>query len=146
MRVARPAGQAAGPWGGQNGAQVAPLARRGRPNLPLLPPQVADFTEPSKGGKGGGPAPVGRRELTPALRQKLIMHVLALALMIGDGTLVASAIAGALELTPERCSFYLKQLGCKVKVSGSGEAKVRTAILDVPLTFPKTSQGPTKGR
>jgi len=107
---------------------------------------VADFTEPAKGGKGGGPAPVGVRELTPALRQKLIMHILALALMIGNGTLVASTIASSLELTQERTCFYLKQLGCNVKASGSGEAKQRTAILNVPLTFPKASQGPPKSR
>ena len=31
---------------------------------------------------------MGVRELTPALRQKLIMHILALALMIGNGTLL----------------------------------------------------------
>ena len=30
---------------------------------------------------------MGQRELTPALRQKLIMHILALALMIGNGAL-----------------------------------------------------------
>ena len=109
---------------------------------------VMDFTEPAKGGKGGGPAPVGRRELTQALRQKLIMHILALALMIGDGTLAASAIASSLELTAERTCFYLKQLGCivKIKAKGSGESKERTAILSVPLTFPKASQGPPKAR
>ena len=54
----------------------------------------------------------------------------------------AAAIAGPLELTPERVCFYLKQLGCSVKTSGSGEAKTRTATLTVPLTFPKASQGP----
>ena len=86
------------------------------------------------------------RELTPALRQKLIMHILALALMIGNGTLVASTIASSLELTQERTCFYLKQLGCNVKASGSGEAKQRTAMLNVPLTFPKASQGPPKSR
>ena len=41
-------------------------------------------------GRGGGPGPPGKRELTPALRQKLIMHILALALMVGDGTLTGT--------------------------------------------------------
>ena len=89
---------------------------------------------------------MGQRELTPALRQKLIMHILALALMIGDGTLAASAIASSLELTQERTSFYLKQLGCNIKASGSGDAKQRTAILNVPLTFPRASQGAPQSR
>ena len=128
---------------------------------------MADFTEPGRPGKGGGAGATHKRELTQALRQKLIMHILALALMVGDGTLTgtpplplpfalrarltapplrpsaaAAAIAGPLELTPERVCFYLKQLGCSVKTSGSGEAKTRTATLTVPLTFPKASQGP----
>ena len=41
------------------------------------------------------------------MRQKLIMHILALALMIGNGTLVASTIASSLELTQERTRFEL---------------------------------------
>ena len=42
---------------------------------------------------------MGQRELTPALRQKLIMHILALALMIGNGALVASAMVVRVTLT-----------------------------------------------
>jgi len=104
---------------------------------------MADFTEPGRPGKGGGAGAVHKRELTQALRQKLIMHILALALRAADCTLPVNGVAKCLELTPERVCFFLRQLGCSIKVTpGGGEQKERKAILTVPLTFPRAGQGP----
>ena len=58
-------------------------------------------------------------------------------------SVAASSVAGALELTAERVCFFLRQLGCSIKVTpGGGEQKDRKAILTVPLTFPRAGQGP----
>ena len=119
-----------------------------------------DFTEayaaPAGGGSGanvGGAA--GRppkRWLTATCREKLVLHVLALALTLCEGELACEALATALELTAEKCSFYLRQLGCTVSrrranAPGAGDAPGgRVALLRVPLEFPKLSRGVQQAR
>ena len=121
---------------------------------------LADFTEayaaPAGGGSGanvGGAA--GRppkRWLTATCREKLVLHVLALALTLCEGELACEALATALELTAEKCSFYLRQLGCTVSrrranAPGAGDAPGgRVASLRVPLEFPKLSRGVQQAR
>lgn len=108
---------------------------------------LADFTEPETPMEGAPPPLPGaptRRRITPPLREKLCMHVLAFALVLCHGELPCDALATSLALTEQKCAFYLKQLGCTVTRGRNGGAGV--AKLGLPLTFPKLSRGgPPRG-
>lgn len=99
-------------------------------------------------GGGGGKRKEPKRLLTRTCREKLCIHILALALVLRDGRLPCHALASSLSLTEEKVAFYLKQLGCTVDAksrTGSGGGG-RVAVLKLPLTFPKLSRGgPARG-
>ena len=47
----------------------------------------------------------------------------------------------------EKVGFYMKQLGCQIKKSkGPDGGKASTAVLTLPLAFPKQSRGPPQKR
>jgi len=94
------------------------------------------FTEEKRdslGSSPGGPL----RIMTDNMRQKLILHSLALALIIAEGTLPVASMHVPLRLTEQKCTFYLRQLGCTIQAQGG----TKTAVLALPLVFPKVSRG-----
>ncbi|KAL1521750.1 hypothetical protein AB1Y20_021404 [Prymnesium parvum] len=97
------------------------------------------FTEeaPPKGGELPG-KPVAIRVITNTKREMLTLHALVLALLITKCVLPVAEVAKPLALTEAKALFYLRQLGCSI----STKDKVKTAVLPVPLTFPKVSKGP----
>lgn len=119
---------------------------------------LSDFTEafvpegaPPAALRAEGTQPVAmKRSITRTCREKLSLWALTLSLLIGEGKTPTAALAPTLGLTEPKCSFYLKQLGCKVdKVralnSEEGE-RVGVASLPLPLTFPKLSRGGGRAR
>ena len=105
---------------------------------------LREFTASDTQGAATGGGRKGKRRLTPSSREKLYLHILALALHLAGGTLPAAALAADMRLTDEKVAFYLRQLGCKLeKRAGSAE---RVAVLQLPLVFPKLGRGAPKRR
>ena len=98
------------------------------------------------GGTGDVAAPKApKRLVSRTCREKLCLHILAMALLLGDGRLPCDALAASLSLTEEKCAFYLKQLGCAIAAKRAGTSS-RVAALTLPLVFPKPSRGaPQRG-
>ena len=94
--------------------------------------------EPPREGEAPPSAGAARRRISPPMREKLAMHCLVVALVVGGGRLATDALASTLELTEQKCAFYLKQLGCAV---AAGHAKLR-----LPLEFPKLGRGAPQRR
>jgi len=105
---------------------------------------LATFCEEMTPREGATPSPgaPGSRIMTATMREKLLLHALALALHIADCVLPVEAVAKPLSLTEAKVAFYLRQLGCNLAVKD----KIKTANLSVPLTFPKISKGAPQGR
>jgi len=98
---------------------------------------IEDFTEAAPSGKGRAKSSKVRRR-SDAMKQKLTLHALALALTLSKGSLFISEAASALALTEERCRFYLRQLGCSMD-RGS-----KAMTLKCPFELPKVEQ--SRGR
>lgn len=118
---------------------------------------VAEFTEQgaareaekSLGADGQPASALGpstaatSRRVTDPMKQKLVLHVLALALLVTNGKLEHESLAKNLKLTAERCTFFLRQLGCAAIKSPAGE---KLAVLQLPLNLPQVTRRRARGR
>ena len=72
------------------------------------------------------------RRITPLMKQKGMLHALALGIRVSGGLLPHDALAYPLQLDPKKCHFYLRQLGCEItKRDGR-----KCAVLKLPLQLP----------
>ena len=86
---------------------------------------------------------------TNGLGDKLIVHILILALHVSKPEFVLSpeALATDLQLAPIKLVLYLREIGCRIQTMNKNGNKLYRASLQAPLKFPsapkRRSSGPS---
>ncbi|OQR97339.1 hypothetical protein ACHHYP_12137 [Achlya hypogyna] len=87
------------------------------------------------------------------LKDKLILHMLVVALTVGSFSLDLTAISADLKRAPANLAQYVRQIGCRtdsVKAEGGlyqkssavkGKGMATRAVLSLPLVFPAAKKG-----
>ena len=78
------------------------------------------------------------------MAQKLAMHGLALALLASEGRLPFGGLGKAFGLTDEKCTLYLKQLGCSLEKVAGGQKGEKLVVLNLPLSLPESKRRITR--
>ena len=109
---------------------------------------VSDFAADTAGPARASPKAqrgAGTRRITQPMAQKLAMHGLALALLASEGRLPFGGLGKAFGLTDEKCTLYLKQLGCSLeKVVGGQKKGEKLVVLNLPLSLPESKRRITR--
>lgn len=115
-----------------------------RPRNPLqrdTPPAVwnqlvRDFSDPLPPRAG---STVVHRRINDGSKHKIALHTHAMAIWLTEGNMLSSELAPSLQLTEERCTFYLRQLGCTVVQKARKDGT--DTDLPLPLKFPRLERG-----
>ncbi|KAF0685447.1 Aste57867_22661 [Aphanomyces stellatus] len=128
--------------------QVSPASLSEDMNVPfVVVKQILDtFTDPTVND-------YGKTTYTQSkvLKDKLLLHLLVVALTVGNLSLDVAPLAADLKRHPSNITGYTKQVGCrvdKVKTDASGlggkKSESYRAILTLPLQFPSLKKGASR--
>ena len=108
---------------------VAPVQLGREKQVPVLVLNrlLEDFSESRKGPSKGISGPTQQYSRPKALRDKLVAHVVLLALKVDGFNLDLDELAQALDYEPKQLIVYAKELGCNITMhkipGGSAKAK-----------------------
>lgn len=80
------------------------------------------------------------------LKDKLLIYILMMALVIRNYTLDLQELAQDLKRSPATLGPYCRELGCRMDRVKTGPTKCFRAVLAVPLRFPAPKSGGKRGR